>query len=51
MQSIDDKIDLGHRIEHCNSKDKVKIKRCAKKNKHFSGLLFYRSLYMMAPSL
>ena len=44
MHDIHDKIDLGHRIEHCNSTNKVKIKRCARKNRHFYGLLFFLSI-------
>ena len=46
---FDGKIDLGHRIEHCDSTNKVKIKRCARKKRHFYGLLFYRFLYVVVP--
>ena len=44
VHDIHDKIDLGHRIEHCNSTNKVKIKRCARKKRHFYGLLFFLSI-------
>ena len=51
MHDIHDKIDLGHRIEHCNSTNKVKIKRCARKNRHFYGLLFFFTGHGTRPSV
>ena len=50
MQGFRDKRMMGHAFRRCDLKLKVKLKRIGKKNKQFSGLLFFLSILEVGAS-